>query len=77
MLVPLAGRFDEVVGLDISEGMMREARENVSGFGRENVSIRNSDDDLSQADGKFDLGQRFLGSNHIRLPQRVYRTMCG
>ena len=23
------------------------------------------------------LGQRFLGSNHIRLPQRVYRTMCG
>ena len=23
------------------------------------------------------LGQRFLGSNHIRRPQRVCRTMCG
>ncbi len=24
-----------------------------------------------------DLGQRFLGSNHIRQPRRVCRTMCG
>jgi putative ABC transport system substrate-binding protein len=23
------------------------------------------------------LGQRFLGSNHIRRPQRACRTMCG
>jgi hypothetical protein len=23
------------------------------------------------------LGQRFLGSNHIRQPRRVCRTMCG
>jgi hypothetical protein len=25
----------------------------------------------------FALGQRFLGSNHIRRPPRVCRTMCG
>jgi glucose-6-phosphate 1-dehydrogenase len=25
----------------------------------------------------FYLGQRFLGSNHIRQPQRVCKTMCG
>jgi hypothetical protein len=24
-----------------------------------------------------DLGQRFLGSNPIRRPRRVCRTMCG
>ena len=26
---------------------------------------------------KEDLGQRFLGSNHIRQPRRVCRTRCG
>jgi hypothetical protein len=25
----------------------------------------------------IDLGQRFLGSNHIRPPRRVCKTMCG
>ena len=27
--------------------------------------------------GMLPLGQRFLGSNHIRRPRRVCRTMCG
>ena len=25
----------------------------------------------------FGLGQRFLGSNHIRRRRRVYKTKCG
>ena len=28
-------------------------------------------------EGRFELGQRFLGSNHIRRPRQVCRTMCG
>jgi ubiquinone/menaquinone biosynthesis C-methylase UbiE len=65
LLAPLAGRFDEVVGLDISEGMMREARKNASSLGLDNVSIRNSDDDLSHADGQFDLVLSKIALQHI------------
>jgi SAM-dependent methyltransferase len=65
LLVPLGREFDQVVGLDISEGMMREARKNTDDFELRNVTVAESDDSLSRAAGKFDLVLSKIALQHI------------
>ena len=44
----------------------------------ESVSTHRGFPNCCKSDSIFArLGQRFLGSNHIRQPRRVCRTMCG
>jgi ubiquinone/menaquinone biosynthesis C-methylase UbiE len=77
LLVPLARRFEQVVGLDISEGMMREARHNMQEFQCRNVSIFESDDNLSRADGTFDLVLSKIALQHIPVARgmRILREL--
>lgn len=56
LLIPLARRCDQAVGVDISSDMLREAGRNCASEGLRNVHFEMSDDHLSAlADQRFDL----------------------
>jgi 2-polyprenyl-3-methyl-5-hydroxy-6-metoxy-1,4-benzoquinol methylase len=61
----LADRFDHVVGLDISPGMLAEARENAAARGRTNAAFALSDETLSGAPGQFDFVNSYIVLQHI------------
>lgn len=63
--LPLARRFDEVVGLDISDGMLREAKANGRSQGLDDVIFARSDDALSAATGQFDFVHTYIVLQHI------------
>lgn len=65
LVIPLARRFPEVVGLDISDSMLAEAKQNAARAGVTNVELLRSDDGLSQANGHFDLVHSFIVLQHI------------
>jgi cyclopropane fatty-acyl-phospholipid synthase-like methyltransferase len=65
ILIPLAARFQEVVGIDISSEMLAEARTNCSKKGISNAQLLLSDDDLSLVTGQFDLIHSFIVLQHI------------
>lgn len=69
LLVPLAGVCSEVVGIDVSEAMLAEARSNCSERGIGNVTLVKSDDRLSALAGNFDLIHSVLVFQHI-APRR-------
>src|SRR5882724_6849972 len=52
LTIPFTQKCHAVVGLDISEDMLEEARKNGARFDVANVEFRTSDDQLSQAPGK-------------------------
>jgi SAM-dependent methyltransferase len=62
LTLPLADHFEAVVGLDISQGMLEEARRNSAG---RNIDFRPSDDALSQAEGTFDFVCSVIVLQHI------------
>src|SRR5262249_47032833 len=55
LLVPLARRCELVVGVDVSDTMLREARDNCNSRGLHNVSLVKGDDQLSAVNGTFDF----------------------
>ncbi len=63
--MPLARRFGEVVGLDISPGMLTEARSNTGLAGLKNIHFEPSDDLLSRARGEFDFINSYIVLQHI------------
>src|SRR5687767_14743422 len=63
---PIARRSGSVVGVDISEGMLDEARKNAAGFGVKNVTVEKADDQLSRLSGSFDLVHSFVVFQHIK-----------
>jgi SAM-dependent methyltransferase len=63
--LPMAQQFNAVVGLDISPAMMNEARRCATEAGISNLDVRLSDDQLSAADGKFDLVMSCMVLQHI------------
>lgn len=65
LVVPLAGQSKSVVGVDVSDNMLAEAKSNCEQRGLQNVSFAKSDDDLSQVDGPFDLIHSCLVLQHI------------
>jgi SAM-dependent methyltransferase len=77
LVIPFARLADEVVGVDVSEGMLAEARRNCEAAGVGNVKLVPSDDALSALDGQFDLVHSVLVFQHID-PQRgreIFRRM--
>jgi len=65
LVIPFAAVAREVVGLDISDSMLAEARRNCAELGLANVDLRLSDDELSNAVGEFDLVHSFIVLQHI------------
>jgi len=63
--LPLAEVATHVIGLDISDGMLDEARENSRKQGGENLGFFKSDDDLSAASGTFNFIHSIYVFQHI------------
>jgi SAM-dependent methyltransferase len=63
--VQMAKIAESVVGLDVSESMLREARSNAQRFGVGNLELGISDDALSMAGGEFDLVHSTIVLQHI------------
>jgi SAM-dependent methyltransferase len=79
VLIPFARVVDEVVGVDVSRSMLAEARRNCDGEGLQNVLLVESDDTLSNIDGKFDLVHSSIVLQHVR-PERgrvLFRALVG
>jgi SAM-dependent methyltransferase len=65
LLLPLAAVAESVVGVDVSPGMLLEARRLADLRGLTNVTLVPSDDELSGVSGVFDLVHSFLVLQHI------------
>jgi SAM-dependent methyltransferase len=69
LVVPFARRAEQVVGIDISEGMLAEARRNCDEQELRNVTLLLSDDELSALEGSFDLIHASIVFQHIEVPR--------
>jgi 2-polyprenyl-3-methyl-5-hydroxy-6-metoxy-1,4-benzoquinol methylase len=65
LTLPLARRFDEVIGLDVSPGMIAEAQKNALDFNILNINFQLSDDDLSCVASQFDFINSYIVLQHI------------
>jgi SAM-dependent methyltransferase len=79
LLVPLARAAESVVGLDVSDSMLAEARRNCERFSVTNVTLLKSDDELSHLDGSFDFVNSVIVFQHIPADrgQRIFRRLLG
>jgi SAM-dependent methyltransferase len=64
--LPIARRSGTVVGVDISDGMLDEARRNAENFGITNIDFVKADDDLSRVSGPYDFIHSFVVFQHIK-----------
>lgn len=67
IVLPLAKRFEHVVGVDVSRGMLEEAKRNCERVGVKNVEFVESDDALSKVTGSFDFIHSFIVMQHISV----------
>jgi len=74
LALAFASHADEVVGVDISSGMLAEAKRNADEFGVRNAQWVLSDDDLTRVTGDFDLVHTFITLQHLS-PERGYRMI--
>ena len=65
--IPFAAQAREVVGMDVAESMLAEARLNCEAQHCHNVTLVLSDDTLSRATGQFDLVYSCLVLQHIEV----------
>lgn len=63
--IPFAKIADEVVAVDVSPSMLREAERNCTERSLRNVRFVGSDDTLSAVTGKFDIVHGFMVFQHI------------
>jgi SAM-dependent methyltransferase len=68
LVIPFASKFAEVVGVDISDGMIAEARRNCQRTGTRNVEFRHS---LDEIEGSFDLVHSYIVLQHIPISRGV------
>jgi len=62
-----AATSETVIGLDVSDSMLREAERNRQERHIENVTFLKSDDTLSQAKGTFDFIHSFIVFQHLEV----------
>jgi 2-polyprenyl-3-methyl-5-hydroxy-6-metoxy-1,4-benzoquinol methylase len=72
--IPLAERCGSVVGVDVADRMLAEARALCERLRVPNVRFVTADDALSQVDGTFDLVHSFIVLQHI-APRRGLRLI--
>lgn len=79
LLVPFAKIANDVVGLDVSPSMLKEARRNCDDNGLTNVRLLASDDSLSSLKGPFDLVHSCLVFQHIPRERgaEIFRALLG
>ena len=65
LVIPFARSCSRVVGVDVSDGMLREAAMNASSMGADGVEFVKSDDELSRVTGSFDLVHSYIVLQHI------------
>ena len=71
LVIPLAEIADYVLGLDVSESMLWEARKNCKAHALNNVQLLKSDDTLSCLDGCFDFIHSFIVFQHIPVKRGI------
>ncbi|MEI2735100.1 MAG: methyltransferase domain-containing protein [Rhodoblastus sp.] len=74
LALPLAEHYEEVVGVDISEAMIAEARENCADAGVANARFVLSDDGLTRVTGSFDLVHSYIVLQHIPVERGLALT---
>lgn len=67
MVVPMARVCRHVVGVDIADSMLEEARRNCARHGLDNVELVKSDDRLSRVAGEFDLVHSLIVFQHMAV----------
>lgn len=77
LTLPLAATFGHVTALDIAPAMLAEAHRNAQARGLNNISFRQSDDALSNADGSYDFVLSCIVLQHIpiRRGMRIIQAM--
>lgn len=79
LALPLARACEEVVGVDVSDGMLAEARANAKQQGISNVEFVKSDPTLSGVSGSFDFLNSLIVFQHIPTPrgEAIFRRLLG
>jgi SAM-dependent methyltransferase len=79
LVLPLARRVPEVVGVDVSPAMLAEARKNCTEAGAHNVALCETDSAKFQSAGNFDFVHSFIVFQHIppRAGLRLVRELIG
>ena len=78
LLIPIAARCQEVVGVDVSPSMLAEARRNCDEAGVTNVRLVQGDDEVSGVSGQFDLVHSYIVLQHIPVDrgERIVRRLA-
>src|SRR5262249_37962087 len=77
LTIPLARVCQSVVGVDVSDGMLAQARKNSEEQGVTNVTYVRADDSLSAVTGDFDLLNSLIVFQHIppRRGEAILKVM--
>jgi len=77
LTIPIAKISGNVVGIDVSESMLKEAQLNCGKTGIENVVFVKSDDAMSGLSGAFDFIHSFIVFQHIPIKRgiRIFRRL--
>jgi len=65
LVIPFARRCASVVGVDVADGMLQEARRRCDELGLNHVQLVKGDDELSAVEGPFDLIHSHIVFQHI------------
>lgn len=79
LLIPIARRSTEAVGIDIAPKMLELATFNIKNAGLTNTSLVASDDNLSMVSGEFDFIHSYIVLQHIPLERGYiyFRRLLG
>ena len=77
LTLPLAAKCDEIIGVDIAENMLVEARKNCEKLGVKNAKFIKGDNNLSKINEKFDFVHSFIVFQHIepKLGEKIARRL--
>lgn len=71
LLIPFSEIAEHVVGLDVSESMLKEAVNNYIKYSKQNITLIKSDDNLSLLDGYYDLIHSFIVFQHMTVERGI------
>ena len=71
LTIPLASRCQRVIGIDVSEAMLRESRANAEKTGKANIEFIKGDDGLTLLSKPFDYLQSFHVLQHIPVTRSM------
>jgi len=77
LIIPLANVAQEVIGVDVSDSMLNEAKKNCEVRSIKNIVLIKSDDSLSLLEGKYDFIHSFIVFQHIPVTrgERIFNNL--